>query len=290
MKRIMKQAVAALLCLTGCAPAPTPTPRPPTTDIKHWAVYYADTRPASDFKDLDLVVFDRRAYPAFKEIQPKTKVLAYIPIGEIYDDVPERKKLEKKKLLLFQNPIWKSHAVDVTSPVWHRMVLGYVQDAAKKGFDGVMLDTIDSPLYWAETKEPERLKLMQSGAVSLIKSIRKAHPEMKIMLNRGFQILPRVANQIDYVLAESIMTNTDVSTGQFALLSRNDFDQAAGQLHNVVVFAPHLQLLTLDYWNQEDAIGLERIYAAQRAEGFVPYVTTPDLRNFTPEPGTPQPR
>ena len=153
-----------------------------------------------------------------------------------------------------------------------------------------MLDTIDSPLYWAETKQPEKLKLMQSGAVALIKSIRKAHPNMKIMLNRGFQILPRVADQIDYVLAESIMTNTDLSTGQFALLSRNDFDQAAGQLRNVVVFAPHLQLLTLDYWNQEDAIGLERLYAAQRAEGFVPYVTTPDLRTYTPEPGAPPSR
>lgn len=279
MLKRLKQVMAALLCLSGCAPQ-----HRLGSEIQHWAIYYNNELPATDFKHLDMVVFDRRGYPKFDKLPKKTKVLAYVSIGEVYDDVPEKKLLEKSNLLLYKGDVWGSHAVDITTLTWQKLVLGYVDDAARKGFDGVMLDTIDSPLHWAQTKEPQRLAAMEDAAVELIQAIRAAHPEMKIMVNRGFQILPRVADDINYVLAESIMANTDVSTGQFALFSPTTYDQAATQLHNVVALAPHLQVFTLDYWNQDDVKGLERIYAAQRAEGFTPYVTMPDLKHYTPEP------
>ncbi len=271
---------ACMLLLTGCTPT---APRPPG-DIARWAVYYNDALPASEFDHLDMVVFDRRHYPDFTSLKGKTKVLAYISIGEVYDDVPEKVTLEKARALLYQNERWKSHAVDITAPVWHSIVMGYVADAAAKGFDGVMLDTLDSPLYWAETKAPNRQKAIRKAATSLIASIRRTHPTMKIVLNRGFSVLPTVAGHIDYALAESILTNTDVSTGQFALNSPNTFYQAAKQLQTVVALAPQLQILTLDYWNSDDVIGMQRIYATQREQGFIPYVTTPELRDFTPEP------
>jgi uncharacterized protein (TIGR01370 family) len=285
MRRRFKQSLAALLCLVGC----TPTPRPPG-DIKHWAVYYDDALPASAFKGMDLVIFDRRYHPKFESLKGKAHVLAYVSAGEVYDDVPERKILAKSKVLLGQNPRWKSHAVDLTSPEWREMVLDYVDDAVKRGFDGVMLDTLDSPLHWAETKAPERLDTMREAAASLVAGIRLRHPKVKIMVNRGFTVLPAIAPDIDYVLAESILTNTDVSTGQFSMFSPNTYHQAATQLHRVVALAPHLQVLTLDYWNQDDVNGLESIYAMQRASGFVPYVTTPDLKRYTPEPTSPRTR
>ncbi|MFZ4541216.1 MAG: endo alpha-1,4 polygalactosaminidase [Rickettsiales bacterium] len=280
MGKRLKQVLAALLCVTGC----TPTPRP-IGPVKHWAVYYNDIRPSKDFKHLDLVVFDRRHHPDIDDLKGNTIVLAYVSIGEVYDDVPERLALEKKNALLSQHDVWRSHAVDISSPAWRKLVLGYVADAADRGFDGVMLDTVDSPLYWAETQAPKRLDAMKEAAVLLIHDIRKAHPKMKIMLNRGFSILPLVSKDINYILAESIMTNTNVSTGQFGLFPTSTYEEVAEQLQRVVARIPQLQVLTLDYWDQEDVNGLERIYASQRASGFVPYVTTPDLTVFTPEPG-----
>ena len=172
--------------------------------------------------------------------------------------------------------------MDITSPIWQAMVLAYVDDAASKGFDGVMLDAIDSPLYWAEKNAPKKLDLMQAHAATLIHAIHKAHPSMKIMLNRGFSLLPLVAYEIDYVLAESIMINTDLSTRQFTPFSPNTYNEAVAQLQHAVALAPHLRVFTLDYWNQDDGKGLEHIYTTQRAQGFTPYVTTPDLRRFTP--------
>jgi uncharacterized protein (TIGR01370 family) len=279
MGKRMKQLLAAFLCLSGCAPV-----QKPVGEIKNWAIYYDSVAHASAFTGLDLVVFDRRHHPDITPLKGKTLVLAYVSIGEVYDDVPEKTQLEKQNALLFQNDNWKGHAVDVTSPEWRRMVLGYVDDAAQKGFDGVMLDTIDSPLHWAETEAPERLDAMREGAAILIHAIRTAHPTMKIMVNRGFSILPLVASHIDYALAESIMVKTDVSTGQFEFFPPNTYAEVAGQLHRVVARSPQLQVFTLDYWNMDDVNGLERIYASQRALGFAPYVTTPDLTQFTPEP------
>lgn len=279
MHKLMKHILAAVLCLTGCAPAPRPT-----AEVKHWAVYYDDVLPAKSFKNLDLVVFDRRHHPKFDELKGKTTVLAYVSIGEVYDDVPEKKLLEKKNAILYQNDRWGSHAVDVTNPEWRKLVLTYTADAAKKGFDGVMLDTIDSPLYWAETKKKERLKEMQAAAISLVKEIRLRHPKMKIMVNRGFAILPEIAKDIDFALAESIYTKTNDSTGQFDLVSPMTYSQVAEQLRGATAIARQLQVFTLDYWKPDDVKGLERIYAAQRAEGFIPYVTTPDLRSLTPIP------
>ncbi|MES2984663.1 MAG: endo alpha-1,4 polygalactosaminidase [Pseudomonadota bacterium] len=278
MRKRLKQALTALLCLTGCTPL-TRT----GTDMQAWAVYYDTKLPASAFSSMDLVVFDRRSYPKFKELKGDTLVLAYVSMGEVYDDVPEKDILKGKKLLLSQHPVWKSHAVDLTSPIWRNMVLSYVDDAASKGFDGVMLDTVDAPLHWAEVNAPGRVDAMREGAAMLIHAIRAKHPKMKIMLNRGFSVLTDVAPDIDYVLAESILANTNVSTGHFELFPPKTVAEVAKKLQNVVALAPHLQVFTLDYWYQDDARGLERIYAMQRAQGFIPYVTLPDLQHFTPE-------
>lgn len=257
-------------------------PKHPISD-KRWAVYYDTKLPAEKFKKLDVVVFDRRHYPEFKKLKGKTKVLAYISIGEVYDGIKEHETLKEKGKILDLNSHWNSHIVDITASEWQAMVLGYVGDAAKKGFDGVMLDTLDSPIHWARVNDPKRLERMIDAGAELVRMIHKTHPKMKIMLNRGFEVLPLVGYDIDYILAESILSKTDVSTGQFSLFPPMTYDEVAGQLHRVAAFAPHLQMYTLDYWDQEDAKGLEKIYAIQRANGFIPYVTTPDLRNFTPE-------
>lgn len=276
----MAIALSAFMILTGCISS---KPVPPSE--QRWAVYYGDKLPEKTFKGLNLVVFDRRYHPPFKKLQrDNTTVLAYVSAGEVYDDVPEKKALQEEKSLIFQQDHWKSHVVDPTSVRWRGMVMSYVDNAIIKGFDGVMIDTVDSPLDWAAAHAPDRHADMRAATILLIHDIRAQHPNIKIMLNRGLSILPEVASKIDYVLAESILTNTDVSTGQFEVLSPTSYGIVVEKLHHVTSTAPHLQIFTLDYWNQDDVNNLERIYAAQRASGFTPYVTTRDLVHYTPEP------
>jgi hypothetical protein len=153
-----------------------------------------------------------------------------------------------------------------------------------QGFDGVMLDTADSGLHLADMESPEKGMKAQEAAVAIITALREHYPTMKIMLNRGFEILPRVARAIDYALGESMLTDTDVSTGQSKVFPANTYQSTASRLLQARAIAPNLKIYTLDYWNQDDVDGIQKLYAIHRAHGFNPYITTPDLRRHTPEP------
>jgi hypothetical protein len=47
---------------------------------------------------------------------------------------------------------------------------------------------------------------------------------------------------------------------------------------------PKLRLFSLDYWSPDDHKGIARIYAQERANGFIPYVGTRDLTKIVIEP------
>lgn len=283
----LKHYMTALACMIGSACTPV-SKVPPTTHAgnkERWAVYYAKELPASSFKDYDLVVFDRLYYPEdFKSLQPDTVVLAYVSIGEVHGDTDEHKLLDAQKALIGGRTKWNSYPVDITSLTWGQMVTAQVEDALAKGFDGVMFDTMDTALHLADMESPEKGEKAQAAAVNLIASIKKAYPGMKIMLNRGFEILPRVAPALDYALGESMLAETDISSGQSKVFPASTYQSTASRLLQARSANPRIKLYTLDYWNQNDVDGLQKLYAIHRARGFAPYVTTPDLRKHTPEP------
>jgi uncharacterized protein (TIGR01370 family) len=282
----LKQLFTALVCFvgSGCTPMVKASLNTPTPPKERWAVYYDKQLPAKAFKDYGLVVFDRIYYPEFEELKPDTTVLAYISLGEVHGDTDEHALLEKQHALLGKRSKWNSYTVDLTSKTWAKIIDAQVADAMDKGFDGIMLDTIDSGLHLADMDSPEKGERAQEAAIKIITDLRQHYPDMKIMLNRGFEILPRVANVIDYALGESMLANTDISTGQSSLFPANTYQSIASRLTNARAIAPKLKLYTLDYWNPEDVEGMQKLYAIHRTRGFTPYITTPDLRRHTPEP------
>ena len=275
----MRKWLALLLCCIGCAPQPAPEVR-----AERWVAYYDKKLPASTFKGYDLVVFDREHHPDFAAIADTSVVLAYVSIGELHGHAPQRKMLEKDGVLIAKRHHWDSYAVHIGAPVWQKTVFAKIDDAISKGFHGVMLDTVDSAIYYAEQESPAAGTKAKREAIALIRDIRLRYPQAKLMLNRGFAILPEVARQIDYALAESTLAQTDVSTGQSTLFPPNSYYLSVSKLEVARQEAPQLKIYTLDYWNQDDVRGLHYIYATQRARGYVPYVSTPDLRRYTPEP------
>lgn len=283
----LKHYVTALACMIGsaCTPVSKAPPSTQSANKERWAVYYAKELPASTFAGYDLVVFDRLYYPEdFKSLQPKTTVLAYVSIGEVHGDTEEHKLLDAQKALIGTRTKWNSYPVDITSLTWAKMVSAQVEDALAKGFDGVMFDTVDTALHLSDMESPEKGEKAQAAAITLIASIKKAHPSAKIMLNRGFEILPRVAPALDYALGESMLAETDISSGQSKVFPASTYQSTASRLLEARRANPRLKLYTLDYWDQKDVDGLQKLYAIHRARGFHPYVTTPDLRKHTPEP------
>jgi hypothetical protein len=125
---------------------------------------------------------------------------------------------------------------------------------------------------------------MRQASIDLVQAIRRSSPDMLIIVNRGYALLPDILRIVDAVLVESLLTTPDPDGNGFHW---NRPDEIATQLALLAPArdsTPALPILSLDYWDPADAAGVKDIYRRQRALGHLPYVTTPLLGAITPEP------
>lgn len=284
---IFQRALAALLLLGGCSAAKDTT----VTRNERWVPYYDVKVPVGFFADYDLVVFEPSRYVDFKSLQPKTTVLAYLTFGEEHAHSEYIEELKANGGVVKKNANWPSYIMDIRNPRWRQIILEErIPDIVAKGFDGIMLDTIESPLS-LDNNVDKRYFGLHAACVSLIREIRQKFPKLKIMQNRAFVLLHETGDVVDYVLAESVMTTYD----GHANTHRRTTPSAHTPIYETLRLArarnPHLKIYTLDYWNMNDVKAVKTIYQEQRSRGFIPHVTTPDLRTFYDEQrlGAPDP-
>ena len=211
--------------------------------------------------------------------------LGYLNLGEVEKSRDYYQILKDKGLLLGENKEWKeAFFIDIRNPYWSKFVVEQlIPRLLFQRFDGLFLDTIDNAEY-LESLDPEKYKGMKQAAIHLIKAIRLNYPQIPIMLNRGYAILPEVAPLIEYVLAESLYTHYNFETKKHSLAPKEIYDEQVRFLQKIQQKNPKLLVFTLDYWNENDASGISKIYEAERKNGFIPYVSTIDLNKVIPEP------
>jgi len=257
------------LCIAGHAWAAAP---------ERWVVYYTDKLPAEKFSSFDTLIFDSDSHPPLAPLKVKGKtLLGYISLGEAEKYRKFYPAIKQKGLLLKANKLWKGHTIiDVRKQAWADMVVNeLIPGILAQGFDGIMIDTIDSVTQYDDMRE---------GAMNLIRAIRARYPDIKIMLNRGFEILPYVAKDIDMVMAESTYTDIQPGAKKAIIVPEATQREYMNILTQAKQAAPGLKIYTIDYWPLKDIAGVKAIYAAQRARGFVPYVCKLDLQSLCEEP------
>lgn len=247
-----------------------------------WAVYYSDEADASELAQHNVIVLDGDIHPDLEALKKSgAKVLGYISVGEVHDHKAHE---FADKLMIETNEDWGSHRVDIRQPEWQEHIINKAVPALlDKGFDGVMLDTIDAPIY-LEGKDPERFAGSRAAAIYMVRAIHYHNPTAHIMINRGFDILPEVGGSIDSILAESILSNYDLKAKTATYQPDAIYKQYVTKIRAVMQAYPHIKVYSLDYWDMNDTMGVANIYTIQRKNGFIPYVTTPDLRNIHQEP------
>lgn len=268
-----------LFLLLGCLAVPV-------AEGGDWVVYYDDKEPARAFFDYDLVVFDSHYHPPLRPLNERGKtVLGYLSVGEVESLRPWFEEVRGQGLLLEENPHWPgSHFVDVRDPRWRaRVVEELVPQLVEQGFDGVFLDTLDNPLH-LEERDPERFAGMTVAAADLVRAIRRHYPYLEIMVNRAYDLLPRIAPSIDRVLGESVRTDYDFEDETYQRVDADLHREQVQRLQELGERFPHLTIHTLDYWYPDDPEAIAGIYAEQRAHGFRPYVATLALDRLVPEP------
>lgn len=279
---MLKRILAVLLIVSACA-APQKTAITPAPSEK-FVVYYDKKVPVDSFKEYDLVVFDATRHPDFAALQPKTTVLGYVSIGEVHNFDELLPELRAENAILAKNNVWDSYIVDVRNKTWRNYILKEkIPALVKAGFDGVMIDTVDSAIAF-ETPDAPQYAGMYYSAATLIHDIRRNYPDLKIMINRGFALLDALDGDVDYVLAESVYAKIDPKTSRPSVWDESEQKPVVALLHRAMKNNPQLKVYTLDYWDISDVQGINSIYQTQRSRGFIPYVATPDLRSYHAEP------
>jgi uncharacterized protein (TIGR01370 family) len=216
---------------------------------------------------------------------PGGVLLGYLSLGEVHGTRAYFPEVHGDGLLLDANPNWPdARFVDVRAARWRdRIVAQLVPAILSRGFDGLFFDTLDSAEF-LETRNPTRFAGMVEGAADLVRSVRQSFPGVPIMVNRGYAVLPRIAGKFDMLLGESVRTTLDARSGTYRPVPESGYLWQAERMRRARDRDPRLRLFSLDYWDPEDREGIARIYAGQRANGFVPYVGTLDLTSIVAEP------
>lgn len=251
-----------------------------------WAVYYGADAPPDAFADYQMVVFDSDRHPDIEPVAARrTQVLGYLSIGEVHRSRSYFAEVERERLLIYENPTWPgAFAVDVRDARWRRRIVEELVPAIlARGFQGVFLDTADTAI---DLERRDRTKFAGStlATIELVKAIRNRHPQITIVLNRGYEILPAVEGAIDMVLAESLVTAWDFENKQPRMAPADLRSSQLAQLADARRRTPKLRVLALEYWTPDDAARIKAIYSQVRALGFAPYVATVALDRVVPEP------
>jgi uncharacterized protein (TIGR01370 family) len=246
--------------------------------------FYGVTAEETVLASYDIVVLDPGYQGSIRlAANPATRVCGYLSLGEIRSSDPFLKFLDRAALLP-ENPDWPgTRRVDVRHPSWRSLVLErQIPFLASRGFTGLMFDTLDTPPY-LEQLDPLRYRGMREAAIGLVDSIRSSWPELMLIMNRGYALLPDVAQKLDAVIAESLITSPNLQSGGFAWVDSKQVELQLTLLNPATRRRPPLPILSLDYWDPNDGRTIAEIYRRERELGHHPYVATRSLDQIVPE-------
>ncbi len=262
------------------APAPAKV-----TDWRWGVDYGAATDPVLARQCKLLVLEPHHARPIAPLRGPGSTLLGYVSFGEVERTRPYFAALDKAGALGPANPNWPdARMADLRHPAWRATVLEQLVPAILAlGYDGIFIDTMDNAEAM-ERQDPVANKGMVAAGATLIAAVRARFPKIRIMLNRGYAMLPAVTPQIDYLLGEAMASRWNFTAKRYELLSDSDWAWQAGRLKAAQARNPALTLMTLDYWDPADRKQAAALYARERAAGFRPYVATLALDRLLSEP------
>jgi polysaccharide biosynthesis protein PelA len=258
----------------------------PAVSAEPWVLCYSPDIGGGDLSKYRLVVLDADHFPSLSPLVERgIPRLAYLSLTQMGKGRAEFADAVRAGVMLEEHPVWTdAHYLDFRRPEWKSLVLDrLVPQALERGFTGLFLDTLDDAEF-LESQDPVRYAGMREAAVQLVRAIRERYPRAVLMVNRGYALMPQLATSIDILLGESVVGSFDTTTKAYRRQSDGDVEWQVAKLHQAKALNPRLELFTLDYWDPADRDGLRAIYREQRARGFAPYVSTPQLDRVIAEP------
>lgn len=243
-------------------------------DLPSIALHYGKQAPLASLKAFDIAVvepghgFDPVAYRAGKAEGSGSELFAYVSVGEVH---PSRGYASRIPAAwrIGSNADWQSIVIDQAQPDWPAFFAEQViAPLWTRGYRGFFLDTLDSYLL---VKNAD-VAAQQAGLVAVIRLMRTRFPGIRLIMNRGFELLPALRGEVFAVAAESLYRGWDAKKKRYVDVSQADRDWLLGQLA-AARDQYGATVLAIDYVAPTDR-ALARA-TAQRilSHGIVPYVT-----------------
>lgn len=260
-------AIALLVSAGAQAAAPTSValwyaPKPPLADLAQyeWAVLEPGHMQPADVRAL-------RGLGGMP--------FAYLSVGELAGDAATLEAAGLSGAASDQrNHAWGSQVMDLTAPAWRNYLLNRAQGYQEQGYAGLFLDTLDSfQLQPAGQREQQRQAL-----VSWIQTLHSRFPGLKLIFNRGFEILPELPGVAAAIAVESIHAGWDAGQQQYRPVPPGDREWLVAKL------APYkargIPLIAIEYLPPEQGAQARALSQRLCREGFIAFVSTPQFNHL----------
>ena len=224
-------------------------------------IYYDNNASINYINSFKEVVLDPDHYDYVFGLKPYK--YGYLSIGEVENFREYFNFVKNMGVLGKENPNWKgAYYVKLKSGKWQQFVINYLVDMVlSKGYNGLFLDTVDSLIAAGEDK-----KLI----VDFINNIKSRFPNVKIIMNRGFEISDKV--KVDGILLESTITSYNFKTKKyFFIKSENNFK-----------IPKRIKRYSVDYWYLNDVKNIKKIYKIALKRGYSAFVSDITLQRIPP--------
>ena len=149
------------------------------------------------------------------------------------------------------NPDWGTAYVELSHPGWLERCLGVVAHSLELGFGGFFLDTLDIAYLYPEDREP---------MLNLIGSVHVAARGALLFSNRGFSLLPELAEWIDGLVFESFSISWGDTEGGYRMLPSDELELNSRLAHQLLSY--DLELYALDYVDSSELAAFAKTRAA----------------------------
>jgi uncharacterized protein (TIGR01370 family) len=204
--------------------------------------------------------------------------LGYLSVGEADRQRSDWPAIHNRPFLLDPDPNWPDNVrVDVRDPEWMGFLDREVSHLLARGFQGLMLDTLDVAPY-LEGRDPARFAGTRRAVVDWLVELRRRHPTIVLLAN-GTDALADAAPFVDGYVVEGLFATYDFGQRDYRATTQNERSWKLAQIERAQRVARR-PVFTIEYASVGD-VALGQWAATESADlGFRPYVTVKDINSL----------
>jgi hypothetical protein len=244
-------------------------------DLPRTAFFYGAQVPVTALAQFDRVVVEADQILDLPPLRAAgADIFAYVSVGEAEGWRASTRSLPPE-LFLGSNGSWQSRIADLTHPGWRRYLLDErMAGLWAAGYRAFFLDTLDS--YRMAVKDAAQERVQTAALVDLIWAMHDRFSGIRLLLNRGFDVLPEVAPLCVGVVAESLFQGWNAGLQAYVRVSEPDRLWLLNRLSDARERFG-LPGTVIDYVSPKQPALARKTAQQIAALGFAPWVANPGL-------------